>query len=256
MKPNETADYSSKADLSDHVRRKNRLIAPWNKVMNTTEMQISSWHLSRLPELIWIGELIHGMGPKESLEALNEFVHAAYEVRTEDEKTCPFLATYWDSVATDRNRELVVKNLKKSALLESVESTLSGFLSLYPSYPLRFVSSHRVEITEGLITEFSERVRGYISRFSVESVRIHSHIMLSEIKSGHLQVPQGFPFPDFELIYSSTADRESESFKDAAGLIRACVGSLFAFFDARNLTTGRYFWNRGLELSNCQGVYE
>lgn len=219
--------------------------------MDSGKMQISSWHLTRLPELIWIGELICKIGPKQSLDALEEFFNAAYEARTEDEKTCPVLASYWGSVATDKSKELVFEKLKDKFLLQPVESALEDLLSLYPDYPLRFISSRREKITGDRITAFSKRVAEYVSRFSVESVRIHSHIMLAEVKTGHLHLPQDYPFPDFDLIYSEQANRESQPFRDAAGSIRACVGSLFAFFDAENLATGRYFWNRGLELSTC-----
>jgi len=244
--------YSSEPDLSDHIKRKNRLIAPWNRVMGQSEkMQISSWHISRLPEVIWIGEIQHGMGDEKSLTVLEEFIHAASEGNADTMKICPELAAFWGASATEKSKRLLVEKLQNKGMLASVQASLSGLLSLYPQYPLCFLGGGREEAPKKLIDEFSSRMVEYMSRFSVRSVKIHSHIMMSEIRAGKLHFPSDYTLPDISSIYSENADPESETFKNVAGHIRALVGSKFAFYGKENLTTGPYFWNRGLVLTNC-----
>jgi hypothetical protein len=223
-------------------------------------MFFSSWTHSRLPEVVWIYELIHHLGSKRSLDVLVTIVEASFEAAKQASIEnagrvfpCPHLATYWKLFATNEVKESVLQGLISHSLAKEVSWCLGPFHELYPEYPLDFLVLDK-EPSSSLadLGAFKERLRDLSDRFSVASVRLHSHIFLSEVRSGHLLLPEGMPLPDFDLVYSDNPDTDSDEFNRSAGMVRASVSSIFAMFTGKcKLSIASYFWNRGLELEDC-----
>ncbi len=253
-------DFSTNPKLTDHKRHRNRLLAPWSRMKSDERMFFSSWTHSRLPEIVWIHELIHHLGSARSLDVLVTIVEASFEAAkhasieaAEGVFPCPHLATYWKLFATSDVKESVLQGLRSHSLAKEVSWCLGPFHALYPEYPLDFlVLDKEPSLSPSDLGAFKKRLRDLSDRFSVAAVRVHSHIFLSEVRSGHLLFQEGMPLPDFDLIFSDNPDTDSDEFNRSAGMVRASVNCIFAMFtDKCKLSVASYFWNRGLELEDC-----
>jgi hypothetical protein len=220
-------------------------------------MYFSSWTHARLPEVIWINELIHHLGNRKSLDTLVTITEAGFEAAkhfgTAEGFPFPFFASYWKLLAADNIKDFVSKQLRFHSLTNEVSRSLDLLHSLYPEYPLNFlVSESEAEWDRADLKVFKERLRELSDRFSLAAVRLHSHIFLAEVKSGRILMQKGMPVPNFDLIYSENPDMESDGFKSSAGMLRASISSQFAMFTGKSkLVAAAYFWNRGLELEDC-----
>lgn len=247
------SSFPTDPSLSDHHRHKQRLLAPWHRLRHDDKIVLSHWEFTRLPEIIWINELIHFLGKNDSLSALEIAILSAREARTSEEVTCPPLASYWQLHAAAATKALYREQLKNAGLLDRVKEALIPLQSHYPSYPFAFMSTSEWPApVEEALQSFKQRLPNVSDRFTAQAVRLHSHIMMAELRTGTLHVPENFEGPNFDLIYSEGVDVDTEEFANAAGMIRACVGNLFAYFHENSeLVVGKYFWNRGVELEPC-----
>jgi hypothetical protein len=248
--------FSTNPKLTDHKRHRNRLLAPWNRMKNDERMFFSDWTHARLPELIWIYELIHHLGVWRSLDVLVAITDATFETAKHFGNTenfsFPHLGSYWKSLPTE-NKDFVLQLLKSDSTAHEVSCSLAPFHRLYPEYPLGFlVSDADGGDKHPDIEAFKKRLGDLSDRFSLAAVRLHSHIFLAEVKSGRMQIAKGMPLPNFDLIYNENADTESDEFERSAGMVRSFVSSAFAMFTSKGtLAVAGYFWNRGLELEDC-----
>jgi hypothetical protein len=248
--------FSTNPKLTDHKRHRNRLLAPWNRMKNDERMFFSDWTHARLPEVIWIYELIHHLGARRSLDVLVAITEATFETAKNFGNTenfpFPHLGSYWKSLPTE-NKDFVLQLLKSDSTAHEVSCSLAPFHRLYPEYPLGFlVSDADGGDKHPDIEAFKKRLRELSDRFSLAAVRLHSHIFLAEAKSGRMQIAKGMPLPNFDLIYNENADTESDEFERSAGMVRSFVSSAFAMFTSKGtLAVADYFWNRGLELEDC-----
>lgn len=253
--------FSTDPKLTDHKRQRNRLLSPWSRVNTDDRMFLSSWTHSRLPEVVWIYELIHHLGVRRSLNVLVTIAEAGLEAarqQPENEETFlyPYFASSWSLMTGNDVKHIVTQQLRLNSVAKEVAHALGGFHCLYPEYPLRFLAT---ETDEGedykeseFISEYKGRLAQLTNRFSVAAVRLHSHIYLSEARSGRMHLPAGMALPDFDLIYSENPDTDSDDFNRSAGMVRGFVSSAFAMFTSRHpLLAAKYFWNRGLELEEC-----
>jgi len=209
--------------------------------------------LERLPEVVWIAEMVHALGTADSLDSLCTVLECAFDAQREGDVTVPLLASYWAG-ARDETKNHVRKTLRVNDELGLVGSGLQTLSSLYPGYPTNFLCEtdepRPRDATE--LTEFKNRLRVLCDRFSHEAVVVHAHMVKAYIMTGRLHLPADRDLPSLEVIYADDADTESCEYHTAEGFARACAGNFFAAYSQQfPLTTADYFWNRGLELEPC-----
>lgn len=249
-----TEQFYADPKLLDHTRHKKRLAAPWGALRRDSRMVMSSWELTRLPEIIWIGELIFSMGCDASLRALTVLFRCCREAAKPQQVVCPPLASYWQAHATQETKAHCLEGLRMEGLLAAAQKALSVLIALYPDYPVAFLvgSSRRRRATASEVADFKARLKILYNRFTAEAVRIHVHIHLAEVESGFLQVPSEMNLPDVHMVYATDVDPTSDEFNNVAGMVRSGFMSLLAHYTTHaELTAARYFWNRGLELEPC-----
>jgi len=238
--------------LRDHQRLGKRLIAPWNQRLGD-KLVVSLWHSDRLPEVVWIAELIHGLGASDSLKSLCTIVSCAFEAQRRGDSTAPLLASYW-GVARDETKNHVRKTLRVNADLDRVCSSLQTLSKLYPAYPMNFLCHTESPVPDDSVdvTGFKKRLRLLCDRFSHATVVVHAHMVKAYVTTGHLKVPADGPLPSLDPVYDANPNTESPEYRNAEGFARAAAGNYFLCHSAQlALKVAEYFWNRGLELEPC-----
>lgn len=128
--------FTTDPSLKDHRRVGKRLIAPWKQRLGT-KLTYSCWHLERLPEVVWIAEMVHALGTADSLDSLCTVLECAFDAQREGDVTVPLLASYWAG-ARDETKNHVRKTLRVNDELGLVGSGLQTLSSLYPGVPHEF----------------------------------------------------------------------------------------------------------------------
>jgi hypothetical protein len=220
------------------------------------KLKTSQWVLERLPELIWIAELIENLGDRMSLDILTTFVKAAHEVWQSGDPGPSFIASCWEEMRKEV-QENVQKMLDDQDKLKFVRRALAPLHSLYPEYPLRFLlpKSKPPSDQASLLEAFKARFTSYFDRFERPALKLHSHIFIAEVNAGLMHLPDGAPLPDFDLVYTSgRVDHDDLATSYVAGFVRSSAMSMFAAFkSARGFTAGPAFWRQGLQLEPCTG---
>jgi hypothetical protein len=244
--------FTTSLDLQDHKHVGKRLVAPWNK--HSLPLTLSDWRLVRLPELIWIAELIASLGPRTSFAAIQLISTVAFARRETNESVAASLAAYWHSVNTDCKHAVLVE-LGAHGLREQVSQAIRVLTTLYPEYPMAFLNEDAAiePSPHDSIDKFKARLTDLSDRFSRITVQVHAHVVAAMASTGQLRFHEGMAIPDLECIFSGSFNPEANTEHGmAAGFVRATVGSVFAhYLPHSDFATGRYFWNRGLELERC-----
>lgn len=245
--------FTTSLDLQDHKQVGKRLVAPWNK--HSIPLTLSDWRLVRLPELVWIAELIAGLGPRPSFAALRLISTVAFTRREKNENVAASLATYWHS-ANDDCKQAVLAELSAKGLREQVSQAVRVLTTFYPEYPMAFLTEGSAPdpSPHDSLDSFKVRLTDLSDRFSLIAVQVHAHVVAAMASTGQLRFHEGMTVPDLECIFNGdfTPDANTEH-RMVAGFVRATVGSVFAhYLPNSGFATARYFWNRGLELERCR----
>src|SRR5437016_4745638 len=115
-----TSSARRDVSLRDHKRVGQRLVAPWNQ-SSLGSFTETSWTTERLPEVVWIGELIAHLGPNVSFDDLALLTEIGYEVGPKDSMFMPTVASSW-TIASPECKTTVLEALKKRGSLVRIQS--------------------------------------------------------------------------------------------------------------------------------------
>lgn len=239
--------------LKDHKRIGKKLVAPLSSA-SLPGMRSSEWMIERIPEVIWIHELIHHLGPQRSLDILVTLLKAAHSVWRPGDIGLHVLASSWHYMRSDAVA-FVVKALRVERQLDALGQGLRALTAFYPQYPLRVLCDNgsAQPAGRGDLASFKLRLQSLFDRFAKPAVMTHAHIVLAQVRAGILILPQECVLPKVDLLYASApVDEENADYARAAGFVRAAaMGEFAAFPDHQPLVAARYFWSRGLMLEKC-----
>ncbi|MGN6627248.1 MAG: hypothetical protein ACTHLN_11580 [Tepidisphaeraceae bacterium] len=246
----------SDLDLSEHKRVRSQLIAPWNRLLNNAKFKLSAWRLERMPEFVWINELIAYHGNDQSLNILTEIVKAAHATHVPGDSPLSCLASTWSRVRHERI-QFVRRTLRVSDQLEPLRAALRILHTLYPAYPTQLLVAEgdRQPLDNSEIEGFKLRLQTLFDRFKAPAIRVQAHAIIAQLKAGIMVIPGNMQIPDLNLLYSeSKADVEKDEYQRAAGFVRSSASACFAML-SQIPTVDRvpeYFWAQGLRIQPCK----
>lgn len=247
----EIARLTTDPSLADHKRHGKRLIAPWNQ--GSLNLRASDWKLHRLPEIIWIAELIAEIGVDRALEILIALVDAVNHSRTTDEPVLPIFASYWHHTSPEAIKS-VRDAIKAKRFASDLKQGLQGFYCIHPSYPAcRLLGRAKINGCRArYVYDFAKRFVPLLSRFSLPSVALHALITKSLVSAGTLVFPNGMPPIKLELAFQPNADETDPEFEFLAGFVRSTVNSFFGVVEERlERVAPKIFWQQNLSLGSC-----
>jgi hypothetical protein len=234
--------------LADHKRHKKRLIAPWNQ--HKYPYRSTDWCRHRLPEIIWIAEVMSEVGH----DLCHELVVQLFKsTRAADAKSFPELASYW-GVAPTKVLECCVADMESSRVFEPLLNALRGFCCIHPDYPLfrLFEKQPPDSCRTSYANDFVSRLVPLLSRYSVASVQLHAHVVLAKARTGSLHLNSDSLISNLDAIFCANPNEEDPKFLMGAGSARATFGACFgAVSEEIEMTAPRVFWQRNLELGPC-----
>jgi hypothetical protein len=244
--------FTTALDLRDHRQIGKRLVAPWNK--HSFPLTLSDWRLFRLPELVWIAELIASLGPRPSFAALRILLTVALARREKNDNVAASLATYWH-LANEDCKQAALAELSANGLREQVSEGVCVLSKFYPEYPMAFLSQGLALdlIPHDSLDRFKARLMDLSDRFSLTAVQVHTHVVAAMAATGQLRFGEGMTVPNLDCVFNGDFNPDGNTEHGVvAGFVRATVGSIFAYsLPHSGVATARYFWNRGLELERC-----
>lgn len=239
--------YTADPKLADHKRVGKRLIAPWNQV--DIAATPSDWVRERLPEVVWIGELIHDMGTQRSLDAVRIILQCGFDSIDQTPLNHPAFASSWVPTS-DRTKNSVADRLSVAGLATDVSRALRAITSFYPDYPMTFLSAPKTRSTKWDRQAWKGRLVQLMDRESRISNMVCAHVVLGTMAIGKLRLPKGREPPNLELLYDESTNVESLEYGMAAGFVRSSTSAILAA-QRTNLVAASSFWNRGLEIEPC-----
>ncbi len=201
-----------------------------------------------LPELIWIGFLQDRWGNRRGAQLAVQLIKTALEMWVDEFKP-EFGFASMHRMLSAAHRNAIRERLQNCGTLTNFQEALGPFLQCYPeNNPLKYlVDCHRSDFASNDIDCAKRVIDPRINRWSKEGTAMQAVIVLGELASGRLTLPQGDGPPmNFEAIFD---DPESPSAKESAGFLRAMLSGTYAFHRTHlDPAWSKYFWNRGYSL--------
>ena len=247
----EIARLTTDPSLKDHQRHGKRLIAPWNQ--GRLNLRESDWKLHRLPELIWIAELMAEIGVDRTQAIVTTVIESAQQSNRIGEPILPLFASFWHHSSGEAIKA-VRDGIRSKNLASDLTIGLQGFHCIHTDYPAcRLLGRARIKSCRtSYIVEFTRRLIPLLSRFSCTSVALHALITRSLIATGTLVFPNGMPPLKFDLAFETEVDQKHPEYELLAGFVRSTVNSFFAAVaDELESVAPKLFWQRNLSLGPC-----
>lgn len=230
--------------LDDHVRVKKKLIP---ELVAKTNIKGVDYLRQVVPEVIWVRMLIRECGEKEGINtvgcwacALKEYVEdAAYGKQS----------TFIDLEKTDLDRAFDSLNLKQQ---RAIEGALRPLAICYPELPIvRALPERELSSTiDESIGTIASCVRDIADNASRDAIITLATSIYASTAGGGLKFFKdcGMKFieqPDEVIKYPST-----DLSRQIASELRSALNA-FAMMESDGWSVSKYFWNRGLELTEC-----
>jgi len=243
----------NKPILSDHKKVGSRFIPP---LLQLSNIELSRWVNSSLPELIWIGLLEHTHGMKQAADLTISLAQTAVEVGNHPPKRWYAPATAYSLLSIEQQNQ-VVKKLETANNLHPFKVALSSLITLYPECPLKFLFQNegiQLEDKDDALNEYKEFLNEYSNKYDRVATLAQANAVYIAFVTDILKVERGVSaledFPDI------AAFPNTEKSKRVAASLYPVINVLMGIFLTENGYShyspwSRYFWNRGLQLDHC-----
>ena len=238
-----------KAVLSDHKRVGKKFISP----MAQLGIRDVHWLDTIIPELIWLALLNSELGIRRGAQLTATVSKLANELSRK--RKTPWFATVrcFESL-THRQQLRMVDSLDANGELSDLRKAVSPLLTLYPECPLRFligVDSGELDCgRDSNLTTIKTTLEELFDRHHAPATWCQANAIYAAFVTGKLKVANGLALAEFPAI--EDFPRTEKSRLIASG-VRATVTGFFGHLLAEeNPWWPRYFWNRGLELEDCE----
>jgi hypothetical protein len=236
-----------KGILSGHTRIGKRFVPPLMRL--PTKVEKLSYVDNILPELIWIGLIYDRIGYVAAARFLENIFHAAMSAGGEDElpRGNPALVSYYEQF-TEAQRVTFCAELQARSMLENLRAWLEPLITLYLTFPLRFIGPpEHARTEERLASEMKACVGRYIDKYKTPGIVLNGSLLLAGLVTKKLHFSSDINLPDFNAVISAP---DSDEAAHAASFMRAHALSEFGM-RAVSVDWANIFWDRGIEISRC-----
>lgn len=228
--------------LSDHTKVGTTFVAPFSK-LGFTEMTWSD----RLPELIWMGLIIHHLGLKRGIEISSNLAKAAFDLCAREKKQHFALASTYIGMTPKEQADLLATQVKAGTLNE-LQISLQALNLLYPESPLQFIGLPNKPLErEVLIKEMNQVVSDNLDKRERPAMFLQANLLYIAGICGFLHISDKIKPPNLDSLKDYPDTEES---KETASFVRATA---LAFTDETQISAwATYFWNQGLKIEPCK----
>jgi hypothetical protein len=210
-----------------------------------------SWSKTIIPELLWIALIHNHCGLREGVELITWFTRTARHC-VESEKNCVFSTVSSFGNLDNREQSSIVDQLSHDGNLASIREAVLPLVALYPECPLKLLySGDQVTLRSQQrdLEVLKAVVGGMYDKTERAAVMVQATAVWIAFDSGVLKVKKGLALADFpEIEYYPHTEKSQE----IAASIRSAVRMLLIDpFYPSVASWPDYFWNRGLEISDC-----
>jgi hypothetical protein len=244
------ADPSQNGVLGDHSRIGKRYVPPFlHQVGPITEV---SWVDEIIPELVWIGLLLKHSGDRRGTDLAAHLTKAASAQEVSVKGGCFVWLSDFEGLPRDWWHALTT-HLSAEHALDEIRSALSSLLSSYPDCPLGGLQAAGAAPSPVGIGPIAETLMGLYARKSEFATKVQATAVYLALVSGVLKLVGNEVLADFHEVAQYP---RTEASRKVAASIRSTLTCLHGLRDAsRSGSWPLRFWNRGLALDPCQGVF-
>ena len=233
--------------LAGHKRVGKRFIPP----MAQLSLSHTSWLVSMLPELVWIGLLHHECCDKRATELALSVARIAADTSPPDKHVWYALASNYSCLPADSVSE-VAERIKELEGFGELREVLAPLARLYPGFPLCFalgdVGSAEASRVADLL-QFKPVLAGLYDRRGRAAMMIQATAMYIAFVTGVMVANRNSSLAELPAIQDYP---ETEESKMVGASIRAAMNSMTGLeLVEKERTWPRDFWNRGLQLEPC-----
>lgn len=235
--------------LKDHIRR-GKVFIPKPKQM-LTPLQEVHYPEHILPEIIWMGYLIHAYGERRGIKLVSDFIQMAYDIQ--DWSPWPeftFVSSY--RALSPALQTMLIDSLERHGVLDEVRVPLSRFIRCYPEgNPMIFLlkGKHRhpykkdLAISKAIIDQIYDR-RSY------RAVVLQSLTLYTGARAGKIKYTPDVPLPNLNAIVD---DFEGQEGQRAAAHVRCTISQFhMVYMKQLGIDWATYFWTRGFQLERSE----
>jgi hypothetical protein len=232
--------------LGDHSRVGKTLVPP---LLQYGRLQEVSWANTMLPELAWIGQIQMHHGNRRGVEVTTSLARAARVGNATEEPTVFATASSYGSLS-DPSWAVIRGKLLERNELAAIQDALRPMLALYPRFPLApLFETPPFPPEDGGVAKVSALLSRLRRRADREAMMIQATAIWLVLDAKALVVHEGSSLAQFTEIERYP---DTELSRSVGGAIRATLNSLFGTVLESTSPWPAYFWNRGLEVSECR----
>jgi len=238
--------------LTDHKRQGKKLVAPIK--YHLKDIKFIKWLDNALPEIIWLAMLRdrHNTGRfVKIISKVAEINYAINDSKQSEKQNVINLALINDySDLTDDQIEFLKQELKKAGYWNDVVDVFNCIVSVYPQCPLnRLVPMLAGEQSaKDELHKMRETLKKYFFRYSNDTNNIEAAALFMSSASGVLKFTNIDLIPNFDNLINLTPG--NQEYERTAARIRSQFLTILSM--KTNASWPHYFWNRGLELNDCE----
>jgi len=246
----QTTDPNQREVLDDHKRIGKKFVPPFlNQLGPISEV---SWVDGIIPELIWIGLLVDQCGDRRGIELATQITQAANSQEISDKGAFFVWLSDFESLPQECWDDFRA-HLSGAHALQEIRSALSPLLSSYPDCPLGCLREPGALSEERGIEPIAEVLMGLYARKSEFATKIQTTAVYLALVSGMLKLVGNEVFADFPEVEQYP---RTEASRKVAASIRSTLTALHHLQEnSQRRSWPLRFWNRGLALGPCQGVF-
>lgn len=238
--------------LSDHKRVGKKFIP----LLAQLELQDVHWIDTVIPELIWLALLNAELGIRRGAQLTATITKLASKISRKKIKPWFALVSAFESLTNLQKTRMVVQ-LETTGDLNDIKKALSPLINLYPKCPIRFLYRLETDIddyeNEAEILKLKRTLGNIFDRKSVSATWCQANAIYAAFVCDKLKVSPELALANFPAVENYPNTEES---RKIAASIRATTTMMVGQIAVENrIFWPRYFWNRGLELEDCEITY-
>lgn len=238
----------NKKILADHKRIKTKLIPPMLQLPGG--MKFVKWLDNILPELIWIGLIQEKFGIRRSIEICGTIADIGKEIIGEDKPlSMAYISNYRN--LNNNQSEKFCEQLKNKNLINEFSVAIKELIYFYPECPLGKLFQHSQNREDDSPEKMKQLFKTYLNKYFYRRVYLTNLMEGTALYMGWIadliKYTSKVTIPNLNALASYQPDEEI--YEKVSASVRATTQALMNDLDT---TWCQYFWNRGLEIDECE----
>ncbi len=237
--------------LSDHKKIGKKFIPPF--LYKLGNIKLMHWKDIFLPELIWIALMHEKLGLRRAIEVTGKICEASITLWGEETQDRPLLILISNFYAlSESDTQKLILAFDKFNILIDINYSIEDLIYLYPKCPLKnILISKEVNINhKEKVDYFKKILNKYFIRGNKESNLLEATTLSMLWNSGKFKYTNGVKPPNLNILIEKQS--KDEEYEKVASSVRASIQSLGLMLWDKDSEWPSYFWNRGLELDECE----